>query len=174
MRIRFIAFLLPAALVTVLILLTSSVITSKLVSNLEQRMTGGQVSATVAKVRYETECESFARRIEAVARDAQSCEALPGCLRSQNICPVELQQQLAHEYDVLRRVASERCSELPTYVTRVAASCVVIPEDCSLGQCRAASGTSPPPGSSGTSDTSDLSDPTDPSSARTMPETFLF
>jgi hypothetical protein len=152
MRIRFIAFIAflpPAALVTALILL----IASSLVSTLEQRITGGDASAGFETVRYETECESLARRIEAVARDVQSCEALPGCLRSENICPVELQGELAHEYEVLRRVARDRCSDLPTHVTRVAASCSADPQPCSLEEC---------------------GPPSQANSERGAPETFLF
>lgn len=121
MRVRFIAFLPPAALVTGLLLLLSYSIVSTLEANFSRG--GDETLTTFEIVQYETECESLGRRIEAIARDVRSCQALPGCLRSENICPVAIQEEMALEYQGLRIQAQSRCAELPTHVSLVSAMC---------------------------------------------------
>jgi hypothetical protein len=144
MRVRRIAFLPPAALVTgALFFLTSSI-----VSGLESTLVQQKVSDAIPIALYETECELLERRIEEVARDIQSCEALPGCLQSQNLCPEALQTQLSEEYDRLRWAVGERCAGVPTYVTRVSATCAEDSVDCSVGLCPESNESSPDPSSS--------------------------
>lgn len=122
MRLRCLAFLPPAAGMTALSLLLASSIVSGLESHLV-RPAKAAPSGPFELVRYETECEMLERRIQEVARDVQSCQALPGCLESENICPDAMQRELAHEYERLRASVVERCTGVPTYVTRVAATC---------------------------------------------------
>ena len=134
MRTRCIAFLPPAALATGLVFL----LTSSIVSGLEATFEVRQPAASLEIVRYETECEILERRIEEVARDVQSCEALPGCLRSENICPAYMQEEIALEYERLRFAVRERCAGVPTYVTRVAAICSSSIVKCSTELCAGA------------------------------------
>jgi hypothetical protein len=133
MRVRCIAFIPPAALVTGLIFLLAS----SIVSGLEATLLAPAPEAlgSYEIVRYETECEILERRIEEVARDVRSCEALPGCLRSENICPDYMQEEIAREYERLRLAVGERCTGVPTYVARVAATCSSSVVDCSTGLC---------------------------------------
>lgn len=131
MRIRCIAFLPPAALATGLVFL----LTSSIVSGLEATLEVRQLARSLEIVRYQTECEILKRRIEEVARDVQSCEALPGCLRSENICPAYMQEEIAREYESLRIAVRERCAGVPTFVTHGAATCSSSVVHCPTGLC---------------------------------------
>ena len=84
---------------------------------------------------YETECERLDRRIEEVAREVHSCEALPGCLRSENICPASMQAAIARGYERLRLAVRERFVGAPTFVTRIGAACSISVVDCSKKCC---------------------------------------
>ena len=137
MRLRCIAFLPPAALVTGLIFLLTSVLMAKFESGIESNFSTSEVPDPIALVRYETQCERLERQIREVARDVSSCEALPGCLRSENICPVSMAAELARTYDRLRVTASERCTGLKTYVTQVSASCTSDGMGCGTELCAA-------------------------------------
>jgi hypothetical protein len=131
MQLRCIAFLPPAALVTGLLFLLAS----SIVSGLEATLAPPEQVTSFEIVRYETECEMLERRIEEVARDVHACEALPGCLRSENICPASMQEEIAREYERLRLAVRERCAGVPTYVTRAGAVCSGSVVDCSKGRC---------------------------------------
>lgn len=123
MRIRCIAFILPAALITAAILL----LTSAIVSGLESRFSASEPSSVFEIVRHETECDGLWRRIAQVARGGHSCEAMPGCLSSQNICPLTLQREFAAAYEELRQTVESRCGDLRRSVTRVSTTCVATP-----------------------------------------------
>jgi hypothetical protein len=131
MRVRYIALLPLAALMTGLVFL----LTSLIVSSLEKRFSRSEAPAAFEIVRYETECDSLRRRIEEAARDLDACEAFPGCLNSQNICPVVMQDELMLEYEGLRRAAESRCAEVPVYVTLVSATCPITADDCAERNC---------------------------------------
>ncbi len=142
MRIRCIVFLPLAALITcVLFLLASS-----LVSTIELTLapviapfiladSGGAATPTLELIRFETECEGLRRRIEALARDASSCDVYPGCLQSPIRCPIVMGEDLELEYDRLRRAAQSRCTGLPTSATRSDRSCSVGDDACEARLC---------------------------------------
>jgi hypothetical protein len=131
MQFRFIAFVPPAALVTGLVFL----LTSSIVSGLEATLAPAEQVGTIELVRYETECETLESRIEELAREVQSCEAIPGCLRSENLCPAYVQEEISREYERLRLTVRERCAGVPTTVTRVSAICSSSGVKCPTGLC---------------------------------------
>ena len=134
MRLRCIVFVPPAALVTGGIFL----LTSSIVSALESTFATPEPVAHYEIVRFETECEALEEQTAELARFVDSCEALPGCLESQNICPSAMREELAEEYNRLRLEVQSRCTGLPVYATPVSASCALPAEDCSQGSCDAA------------------------------------
>jgi len=134
MPLRCIAFLPLAAIVTGLILL----LTSSLVSGLESTLVVSSSNRVFEVVRYETECELLERRIEEVARDIRSCEALPGCLQTKNLCPTGFREELMLEWERLRLGVQSGCTGLPTYATRVSTTCSSSGSDCSTGLCLSA------------------------------------
>jgi len=131
MHVRYFAFLLPAALITGLIFS----LTSSIVSALEVRFIRSPLFETIQIARHETDCEFLERRIEQVAVDLRSCQALPGCLESQNVCPPAMLEDFGEEYARLRNDVLERCSDVPTYATRVSATCSRGVEACETDRC---------------------------------------
>ncbi|MEE8164816.1 MAG: hypothetical protein V3T64_04545 [Myxococcota bacterium] len=145
MRIRCIAFLPPAALITCVQFLLASSFVSTVESTVAPVMmpfivpaiAAGAATPTIELIRFETECEGLRRRIEELARVASSCDAHPGCLRSPILCPIVMGQDLELEYDRLRSAAQSRCTGLPTYATRAGRSCPVGDDVCEARLCSA-------------------------------------
>jgi len=144
MRIRCIAFLPLAALMTcVLLLLASSFVStieSTLVPVIVPASAVGAVTPMIELIRFETECEGLRRRIEELARDANSCDAHPGCLESPILCPLVMGPDLERKYDRLRSAAQSRCKGLPTYATPAGRSCPVGDDACEMRLCSAQDG----------------------------------
>ena len=148
MRIRCIAFLPLAALITCGLLLLASSFVSTIESTLAPVIVplivpasaAGAVTPTIELIRFETECEGLRRRIEELARDASSCDAHPGCLESPILCPMVMGKDLEREYDRLRSAAQSRCKGLPTYATPAGRSCPVGDDACEARLCSAQDG----------------------------------
>lgn len=132
MRFRVNAFSSSASLMTSWMLLLTSSIVSGLGSTLEMSDPDG---GTIDLVRYETECELLERRVQEVARDVRSCQALPGCLYSASICPDTIQSELDHEYEQLRLAVRERCTELFPIASQTIETCSSVGNDCSMAAC---------------------------------------
>ena len=141
MRIRCIAFLPLAVLITCMLFLLASsflaTIETKLVPLSVSDSAAGAGTPTIELIRFETECEGLRRRIEELARDASRCDAHPGCLRSPIRCPIVMGAELELEYDRLRSAARSRCIGLPTYATRAGGPCSVGDDACEARLCGA-------------------------------------
>lgn len=133
MRLRCIAFLPPAAIMTGLIFL----LTSSIVSALESKFARSDRVDRFEIVRHESQCEFLERRLDEVARDVHSCEALPGCLHSTKLCPERILDELSDDYDRLRFALRDECPGSASQVARVSLTCSTDARDCTLGHCDA-------------------------------------
>ena len=110
MRLRLIAFLPPAALVTFLLLVSAS----SFVSAVEQSLIA-ESAAVLVPIRvqsYESECDVLTRELRTLSHAVTSCDAEPSCLGSPLLCPVTMDANAEREYQRLRSALSERC-EVP-------------------------------------------------------------
>jgi len=110
MRLRLIAFLPVAALITFLILVTAS----SFVSALERSLMTEPAKPTAYPVtKYETECDVLYREIHALSHRATQCDEVPSCEGSPLLCPAALDREVDREFKRLRTVLSERCDLSP-------------------------------------------------------------
>ena len=131
MRIQTIAFLPPAALITAFLFF----LTSSIVSALEAKFSESLPIQIVEIIPHETDCQLLERRIAAVEVDLQYCEAFPGCLDSNNICPSQVRDDYLGEYQMLKAKMLHRCSGVPTYASRVSTECFEGSTSCGVGRC---------------------------------------
>jgi hypothetical protein len=144
MRIRCIAFLPPAALITCVLLLLLSSLASTIESTLAPvilpALAAGASTPTIELIRFETECEGSRRRSEGLAADASSCDGHPGCLQSPILCPMPMGRDLELERDRPRSAAQSRCTGLPTDATPAGRDCSLGDDACEARLCSAQDG----------------------------------
>ena len=109
MRLRLIAFLPIAALITFLLLVTASSFVSALERSL---MTEPAEPLAYPVKRYETECDALYREIHALTHRATQCDA--SCEGSPLLCPAAMDRALDLEFKRLRGVLHERCDLSPS------------------------------------------------------------
>jgi len=110
MRLRLIAFLPPAALVTFLLLVSAS----SFVSAIEKSL-AAESEAVLIPIRvqsYESECDALGRELRTLSHAVTNCDAEPLCLGSPLLCPVTMDANAEREYQRLRSALSDRC-EVP-------------------------------------------------------------
>ena len=105
MRLRYIAFLPLAALMT-LVLFGSA---SSLVSALDRSLSAEVESPSMRLVRFETECDVLYREIHTLSHEVTTCQAEPTCSRSPLLCPVVVDEEFDREYRRLRTALNQEC-----------------------------------------------------------------
>lgn len=98
MRLRLLAFVPPAAMITAILL----------VSALEAKL-APTVSSAIPIQRYESFCDGLERKIEVLSRAAPSCEQDIQCLGSPILCPIAMDKKMQREYRELQVERSELC-----------------------------------------------------------------
>jgi len=104
MRLRLLAFIPPAALISAALLVSAS----SLVSALESTLTP-IASSAIEIERFESRCDELDREIEALSRAATSCDQDLQCLRSPILCPIAMDEEMEREYRTLREERRESC-----------------------------------------------------------------
>jgi hypothetical protein len=104
MRLRLLAFVPPAAVISALLLVSAS----SLVSALEAKLTPN-VSSAILIQRYESFCDGLERRIEVLSRAATSCDQDIQCLGSPILCPIAMDEEMQREYRELQAERIEQC-----------------------------------------------------------------
>ena len=104
MRLRLLAFVPPAALITGALLVSAS----SLVSALETSFTP-TVSSAIEITRFVSRCDELDQEIDALSRAATSCDQDLQCLRSPILCPISMDERMARDYRALREERREQC-----------------------------------------------------------------
>jgi len=104
MRLRLLAFVPPAAVISAVILVSAS----SLVSALEAKFTP-TVSSAIPIQRYESFCDRLERKIEVLSRAATSCDQDIQCLGSPILCPIAMDEEMQREYRELQAERSSQC-----------------------------------------------------------------
>ena len=112
MRIRLLAFILPATLISAALL----IVATSLVSALESKFMPA-VRSTIELVRFESRCDVLNRKIGAISRSATNCEEDLQCLGSPILCPIVMDERTEREYRALREELAEQCG-MPTRVSK--------------------------------------------------------
>ena len=132
MRLRLIAFVPPALLMTLVLLLSMSTF----VSAVERSLVGDSeiVTPPIRVQRFETECETLYREMYAISRAATSCDEEPSCLGSPLLCPVMMDDELEAEYQQLRTELIARCGDPHGLAARAFGGPVAQVASCSVYQ----------------------------------------
>ncbi len=101
---RLLAFVPPAAVISVTILMSAS----SLVSALESTLMTNPGTA-IAIERIESRCEILDRKIEALSRAATNCDQDLQCLGSPILCPIAMDGEMERDYRALREERREHC-----------------------------------------------------------------
>ena len=119
MRLRILACLPVAALITFIALLSASSFVSALegsASSLEGLPSGrgghggGFGSpASITILRHESECDRLFREAHALSHEVTTCELAPACQGSPLLCPAAQDQRVERAFERLRSVLHERC-----------------------------------------------------------------
>jgi hypothetical protein len=107
MRIRLIAFLPIATLISILLLSSAS----SLVSAVERAWIPHSTDLLpIMRVRqFETECEELFREIHALSHETTRCDESPECLDSPLLCRSAMDVEIEREFQRLRTALNERC-----------------------------------------------------------------
>ena len=104
MRLRLLAFVPPATLISAAVLISAS----SLVSALESNFTYDAIP-TISLERFESRCDGLDREIEALSRAATNCDQDIQCLASPILCPIAMNEEAEREYLALREERREHC-----------------------------------------------------------------
>jgi hypothetical protein len=104
MRLRLLAFLPPAALITAALLVSAS----SFVSAIETSFVPEPIMAVEVQ-RFESDCEVLHRRILEISWSATNCHADLQCLGSPILCPITMDRDKELEYRNLRSEFDARC-----------------------------------------------------------------
>ena len=105
MRLRLLAFLPLAGLITFLLLLSAS----SFVSALERSVVPEEVPGPMRITKYETVCEGLFRELHALSHEVSSCSDRPACEGSPLLCPAALDEEVDHAYRRLRTALHAQC-----------------------------------------------------------------
>lgn len=106
MRLRLLAFLPIAGVITFAILVSAA----SIVSALERSVVPPTAPEPPIRVsRFETECERLVRDLHELTHEASSCETQSACAASPLLCPVALDTNLDREFQRLRSALHARC-----------------------------------------------------------------
>ena len=106
MRLRLLAFVPPAALISGVLLMSAS----SLVSALESTFIP-PVSSTFSIERFESRCEQLDREIAVLSRGATACDQDLQCLYSPIVCPIAMDPEAERNYQALQAERSDHCGE---------------------------------------------------------------
>ncbi|MEM9177754.1 MAG: hypothetical protein AAGC67_21295 [Myxococcota bacterium] len=105
MRLRLLAFLPVAGLITFLLLLSAS----SLVSALERSVVPDEIPGPMRITKYETVCEGLFRELHALSHEVAACTGQSACVDSPLLCPAALDDEIDHTYRRLRTALHEQC-----------------------------------------------------------------
>ena len=107
MRVRLIAFLPLATLISVLLLSSAS----SFVSAIERAwIPDSSDLLPIMRIRqFETKCDQLFREIHALSHETPRCDESRECLGSPLLCPSTMDAEIDREFQRLRSVLNERC-----------------------------------------------------------------
>ncbi len=106
MRLRLLAFLPLAGLITLLLLSSAA----SLVSALESSVVGGASSSGPMPVtKYETPCDALVRQLHALSHEVSHCGEATACGESPLLCPAALDEEIDQTYRRLRTALHAQC-----------------------------------------------------------------
>ncbi len=117
MRLRILACLPVAALITFLVMVSASSALEGSVSALEgaEGMRGGRhvegfgAQAPIPLVRRESECDRLFREAHTLSHEVTTCELAPACNGSPLLCPAAQDARVERAFERLRSALHERC-----------------------------------------------------------------